>query len=565
MRRKISMVLALIMVITAGCSSGRISSANNNVKKSMTKEEAEIKLHNKLEKISSNVESVNYQEHRDLGDGKEEFDNLFNELPDASTEYPNTVDGKGQINIEIASSTEKSTNKDNDDALNEIAAKFNSQGFEVNGKTISVSITPITSGDAIDYIKTGKKVWDVYTPSNQYWGRVLESEGVTVNLISDRMAGNTAGLVFEKNAYKTFTDEYGEATIGAVIQAVKDGNLSFGYTNPYPSSTGINFLIELLHSADAANILSENAKQSLIDFSKNIDLIAYSTIQMTQSARKGSVKAFVYEHQKFVNTPELKDYIFIPFGIRHDNPVYAIGDLGDEKMQVVDKFFEYCMTSESQSIFTKKGFNQKESESYAGAMHDINGTTILAAQRLWKSEKNQSEIMLIPIIDISGSMEGEINIIKETLYSLTESIGEQHHVGLVSYDTDVYINLPVGRFDMKWKSYYRGALNTLRPGSATATNNALLVALDMALDYKESHPEVRPVLILMSDGAQNEGYSLGEVEDIISGLGITIHTIGYNQDLDTLRTIANLNESVYISAKTDNVLYKLKSFFNAEL
>lgn len=563
MRRRISVVLALIMVMTAGCSS--TDPAGSGVKKSISKEEAEIKLHNKLEKLSSNVEAVNYLDYRDLGDGKEVFDNLFNELPDAETEYPNTVNGSGQINIEIASSTEKSTNKDNDDALNEIAQQFNRQGFTVDGKTISVSVTPISSGDAVDYIKTGKKVWDVYTPSNQYWGRVLESEGVTVNLKAERMAGNTAGLVFEKNAYQTFTDEYGEATIGTVAQAVKDGKLSFGYTNPYPSSTGLNFLIELLYSADSANILSEKARQSLIDFSKNIDLIAYSTIQMTQSARKGSVKAFVYEHQKFVNTPELKDYVFIPFGIRHDNPVYTIGTLDEAKMQAVDQFIDYCLSAESQALFTKKGFNQKDSEAFAGAAHDIDGTTILAAQRLWKSEKNQGEIMLIPIIDVSGSMEGEINIIRETLYSLTESIGEQHHVGLVTYDTDVYINLPVGRFDMKWKSYYRGALNTLRPGSATATNNALLVALDMALQYKESHPEVRPVLILMSDGAQNEGYDLKEVEEIIRGLGITIHTVGYNQDLDTLKTIANLNESVYISAQTDNVLYKLKSFFNAEL
>ncbi len=564
MKRKISIALAIIMAVTAGCG-GSSGSTSNGVKKSITKEEAEIKLHNKLEKLSSNVETVNYLDHRDLGDGKEVFDNLFNELPDAATEYPNTVNGNGQINIEVASSTEKSTNKDNDDALNEIAEKFNSQGFEVDGKTISVSITPISSGDAVDYIKTGKKVWDVYAPSNQYWGRVLESEGVTVNLETDRMAGNTAGLVFEKNAYKTFTDEYGEATIGTVVQAVKDGKLSFGYTNPYPSSTGLNFLIELLYSSDPANLLSETARQSLISFSKNIDLIAYSTIQMTQSARNGSVKAFVYEHQKFVNTPELKDYVFIPFGIRHDNPVYTIGNLDESKKQAVDKFLEYCLSDESQKIFTKKGFNQADFESFTGEAHDIDGMTILSAQRLWKSEKNQSEIMLIPIIDISGSMEGDINIIRETLYSLTESIGEQHHVGLVSYDTDVYVNLPVGRFDMKWKSYYRGALNTLRPGSATATNNALLVALDMALEYKESNPEVRPVLILMSDGAQNEGYDLKEIQDIISGLGITIHTIGYNQDLDTLKTIANINESVYISAQTDNVLYKLKSFFNAEL
>ena len=37
----------------------------------------------------------------------------------------------------------------------------------------------------------------------------------------------------------------------------------------------------------------------------------------------------------YINSPELKaDYVFTPFGYRHDSPLYSVGNLSDEKRNI---------------------------------------------------------------------------------------------------------------------------------------------------------------------------------------------------------------------------------------
>ena len=54
---------------------------------------------------------------------------------------------------------------------------------------------------------------------------------------------------------------------------------------------------------------------------------------------------------------------------------------------------------------------------------------------------------------------------------------------------------------------------------------------------------------------------------IIDGLNIPVYTIGYGTgaNMDTLGAISSINEAASISANTDDVIYKIKNLFNAEL
>ena len=76
------------------------------------------------------------------------------ELPDIQN-YPFTVTGTGSVNIEIFSSPEKA-GTGTDGWINEVAENFNNSNIQVNGKTASVSIRSISSGLAVDYIKSHK-------------------------------------------------------------------------------------------------------------------------------------------------------------------------------------------------------------------------------------------------------------------------------------------------------------------------------------------------------------------------------------------------------------------------
>jgi len=559
MKRKIRMIrmmVALMMVASLlGCSRG------GNTDKELSKEEAIITLGNKIEAMPTTVSTSNLI--KDLGDGKEGTKELYDYLPDIETEHPPVVKGNADIVIEIASSTEKASSGTNG-SLVKIAENFNKQRYTVNGRTVAVQITSIASGEAIDYIVSGKYVWDAYTPSNQYWGKILESSGMDVELVTDRLAGNTAGFVFENNTYDSFTQKYGEVNAGNVAQAVIDGELSFGYTNPNASSTGLNYVVSMLYSFDSSNPLSSKASNAFIEFSRNINHLSYTTLQLTNKVANGSVNAFVYEYQNFVNTATLSkgNYKFVPFGVRHDSPLYVIGNLTEDKTEAINLFAQYCLEAESQKIFTEYGFN--ELDEYSGENLNIDGRTILSAQSLWKEEKNTSEIAAIFVVDTSGSMEGQpIRNMKSTLLELISDIDSDHYIGLVSYDSNVHIDLPVGKFDSLQQAYFRGAANSLSAGGNTATNDALLIALNMLVEFQKSNPDVKPMIILMSDGEQTSGYNLKTVSNIIKGIGIPINTVSYNANVTDLETLAAINEGAQISASTDNVLYKLKAFLSA--
>jgi len=70
-----------------------------------------------------------------------------------------------------------------------------------------------------------------------------------------------------------------------------------GYTNPFVSSTGLNFLISTLSSFDENNLLSEKAVKGFEKFQTNIPFVAYTTLQMRESAQSGVLDGFIMEYQ----------------------------------------------------------------------------------------------------------------------------------------------------------------------------------------------------------------------------------------------------------------------------
>ena len=121
------------------------------------------------------------------------------ELPDIKS-YPLSVTGRGDINVEIFSSPEKA-GTGNDGWLNEVAERFNNEMKTIGGKSVSVSIRSVSSGLALDYIKSGKYVPEGLSPSNEFWGSMLSSSGVKTTLIEKKLCGNVAGILLSKEKH----------------------------------------------------------------------------------------------------------------------------------------------------------------------------------------------------------------------------------------------------------------------------------------------------------------------------------------------------------------------------
>lgn len=556
---KIIGTMTVIGVLVAGVVGGGIFLTKNIGKsaREISKEEAMSDLPKLLKKIS--VTSIEPRKAQvEIGSSS-----LADELPDIS-KYPLSVTGNGDINIEIFSSTEKSS-KGTDGWLNEIAENFNDENYEIDGYDISVSIRPVASGLSVDYISSGKYVPQAYTPSNELWGEMVEADGVDIHLIDDRLVSNTAGILINKDTYSEVESKYGSVSINTVIQATVDGTIAMGYTNPYASSTGLNFLVSALNCFDSTDMLSASSVEAFVEFQANVPFVAYTTLQMREAAESGALDAFILESQTVYNDPSLKNYKFVPFGVEHNNPIYSLGTLSNTEQEVLLKFVEYCKNDKSQKIADKYGFNQDFG--YSSNIPEISGASLISAQKLWKEEKDAGKpVIAVFVADTSGSMDGEpIAQLKKSLINASQYIGEDNYIGLVTYSSDVHINLPIDKFNLNHRAYFTGAVEDISPFGSTATFDGVAVAADMLLNAKEQHPDAKIMMFVLSDGETNVGCSLKDISGIIQALEIPIYTIGYNANLDELSKLSAINEAASVNADSDDVVYALKNLFNAQV
>ena len=456
-----------------------------------------------------------------------EDNTLYDELPEI-TKYPLAVQGKGDVVIEIMTSPEKAG--ENYEAwLIDVANKFNSEEHTTEaGLKIGLSIRPVSSGLAADYIISNKHTPQLFTPSNYLWGEYINANGGDVTEKTNRLVGNTAGLLISKNStYKTYAD---------IIGAVKKGEINIGYTNPQTSSTGMNLLLSILKDGDA-DMFSDKAVESFTTFQQNIPFVAYNTMQMRDSAKKGTLDGMILEYQTYINEENInKMYDFVPFGVRHDNPLYIVNEkyLSDSELEAIDIITDYCLSGDMQTIATQYGFNANNDYStdvkYTGA--EVN-----KALEIYKANKdNGQDIIAVFVADCSGSMY-------------------------------VTIEVPIAKFDLDQKAYFQGGINRLQASGSTASYDAIVVAMDMIEKAQKDNPNAKRMIFLLSDGQENVGYSLETIKPSLKDSKIPVYTISYTAEADTaaMKELSEVNEAATINADSEDIVYKIKSLFNSQM
>lgn len=95
-----------------------------------------------------------------------------------------------------------------------------------------------------------------------------------------------------------------------------------------------------------------------------------------------------------------------------------MGDLPQEKLDIIKKFAEFVEQDKYYELGEKKGFNGLND--YQSELSTVDGSLISSAQKLWKEKKNGNKpIAAVFVADVSGSMNGEpLNRLKQSL--LTE-------------------------------------------------------------------------------------------------------------------------------------------------
>ncbi len=494
--------------------------------------------------------------------------NLLSLLPDLD-EYPITLGDRDSSNREVAeifTSSEKA-GSGRDGFYLELADAFNQQRYKIsNGKSASIAIRKMASGLGAQFILSGRYVPDAFSPSNGLWVQMLESNGISMTPIAEVTAPNTAGIIVKKSKKDQITTD-GKLDVARLLTNVSNGSFAMGYTNPYQSSTGLNFLLTILNSfaeGDETQMLSPDVASAFEAFQAGVPFVAQTTLQMRDAAQgSGVLDAMVMEHQSWVNVTGMNDYEFIPFGVRHDSPLYATPEASDAEREVLELFAGFIESQRAAA--TNFGFGRNPDYDNAYALND--GSIIGQAQKLWKLKKTGGRpVAAMFVADISGSMEGpRIRNLQTALIESADLINATNAIGLVTYSDRVNVDLYVRPFNVQQKALFTGAVQRLTTGGKTATNDAVLVAANQLIEFGKQNPDHKLVIFLLSDGDTNKGMDFPSVRDALEWSGIPVHSIAYELSSAHLKELAGLAEGAYIESSAGSASYRIGNLLNSEM
>jgi len=512
-------------------------------------------------------------------------DTLTDPLPDIE-EFPlygaEPTTRSDTLYLEIYSSSEKANvEKQNERWLVEVADAFNQRNVTTDsGQVIQVGIRKIPSGTAARLLAAGTVQPTGYSPSNDLWVEMIESQGVGVTTAQASLVPNTAGLVLQADAY----EELGaDVSFEQVIDAMISGQLTAGYPNPYTSSTSLNLLYNLFwraagHHEDGQPLtvsdLESPAVNSVFDaFQAQVLITTTTTLDLQEIFIRDpdKLQAFPLEYQNYQSLVQISGFEtvkFVPFGIPHNNPLVGFEWNSEAETAALMRFGEFAVSDEMQAIAVQQGF---EPTPYleAGETPPIpSGETLLAAQTYWKARKDGGKtVYLMAVVDTSGSMEGQpLNSVKEGLQIASSVINPGNYVGLVTFGDRPVYRVPLAPFDELQHQRLLAAIDNLRADGATAMYDAMLLGLGELIKQRQSDPDGRYYLLLLTDGEANRGYTFGQVEDLIAYGNVRVYPIAYGDvNEQELEAIARLRESTVKTGNPENVQDLLKGLFQTNL
>ena len=189
-----------------------------------------------------------------------------------------------------------------------------------------------------------------------------------------------------------------------------------------------------------------------------------------------------------------------------------------------------------------------------------------------EEKSTSSEIIAMFLIDTSGSMktksENKLAKVQEAILNSLHYIGPNSYVGMISYSTDVTVNVPIARFDEKQARKISGEVSSLTASGGTHMYEAVAAGMKLIEEEKENHPNATVMMFVLSDGQpSNDAKGIEFAEEYVEALNIPIHTIGYGKDIDKieLKKLADINEATFSYVEKEDVIETFKALFDANL
>ena len=217
---------------------------------------------------------------------------------------------------------------------------------------------------------------------------------------------------------------------------------------------------------------------------------------------------------------------------------------------------------EFQELAVEYGFDPPP---YTSTIEVPSGATLVEAQKIWKDKKDGGRpVATVFVVDVSGSMEGtRIQALRTAMLSAREFIKPETQVGVVEFNDTATKRLDIGEFDLNQQAQFAAIGEDLTPGGGTAMYDGIVLGLQMLEENRALNPDVKPILVVLSDGETTDGLQFDDCGRCGRGPAHPDLHGGVRGDLDELARVSSLVEAANINASEEDVEFKIAALFNA--
>lgn len=189
-----------------------------------------------------------------------------------------------------------------------------------------------------------------------------------------------------------------------------------------------------------------------------------------------------------------------------------------------------------------------------GLSADLEETQVCATLQATELDDNddsrRAPVDIVIALDVSGSMNGtKLDLCKETLKLLLRQLNEKDRFGLVTFASDVQVDIETAKMTKKAKDEALSKIMQLTTRGCTNLSGGISLA---AREIREvTNPNEVRTIFLLTDGHANEGVTSDQgISQLVNGClcgvqpPITLHCFGYgaNHNEDLLLSISNATQ-----------------------
>ena len=476
---------------------------------------------------------------------------------------------------------------------------FNNQRIAVNGKTVVVQGSNVSSGAARTQIRSGALKPTIWSPSASTWLEVLKLESNNPTIAEP----NPQPLVLTPvviSMWKPMAEALGwpDKAIGwsDLLELINDpegwgkynhpewGRFSWGHTDPEISTSALSTVLAELYAATGktggltvADVQAEESQKFLRDLAQGIKHYGFNTLVFSENMQKYGmtyISAFPMEEITLIDfnkkgpaTPLVAIYpaegTFI-----HDDPFIVMSEASADQKAAAAQLYDFLLSEESQKLAMSYGFRpanvnvaladpltmqfgvdpQQPRQSLATPPADV----IVAAKDAWAKNRKPANIMVV--VDSSGSMRGDkMDQAKAGVDFFLSRLPTQDNVGLIGFADAPTVLVPLAT-----RAENMSNLQLQVQGLIPTANTSLYDAIDLARQEltKMNQPDRINAIVLLSDGADTA--SRITVEQMEAGFGessIQIFPIAYGEDAEKtiLQRIADFSRTQLVEGSTDDI------------